>query len=244
VSVPAQTPLEAGRIDFEERRKEQKTILDIASKRAAKKGIRTRANALVAHNVPSAILSIAELEQSDMVLLGWTGEVRSSPNRGTNVVSMIKAVNSDVLVLKDNGLDGVRRILVPIGQGPHSMLGLRVANFLATHWGATITATTVRIGKGYSAKNLEFDHSSQQYFQDLDEDFVSDLLKKEGVSAEISVVPATDVSDAIIKASLDYDLIVMGASNEWGLRQWLFGSLPDKVANNASASVLMVRSKA
>jgi len=43
---------------------------------------------------------------------------------------------------------------------------------------------------------------------------------------------------------VDYDLIIIGASNEWGLRQWLFGSLPDKVANNASASVLMVRSKA
>ena len=54
---------------------------------------------------------------------------------------------------------------------------------------------------------------------------------------------STDVSDAIIKASHDYDLIIIGASNEWRLRQRLFGSLPDKVANNASASVLMVRSK-
>jgi amino acid transporter len=243
VSVPAQTPLEVGRLDFEQRRKEQKTILDIASKRAVKKGVRTRANTLVAHNVPSAILSIAELEQSDMVLLGWTGEVRSSPNRGTNVVSMIKAVNSDVLVLKDNGLDGVRRILVPIGQGPHSMLGLRVANFLATHWGATITAMTIQVGKGYSAAKTEFDLKSLQYFQDLGKEFVSDLLKKEDITAEISIVISTDVSDAIIKASHDYDLIIIGASNEWRLRQRLFGSLPDKVANNASASVLMVRSK-
>ena len=124
------------------------------------------------------------------------------------------------------------------------MLGLRVANFLATHWGATITAMTVQIGKGYSAAKTEFDLKSLQYFQDLGEEFVSDFLKKEDIAAEISIVISTDVSDAIIKASHDYDLIVIGASNEWRLRQRLFGSLPDKVANSASASVLMVRSKA
>ncbi len=244
VSVPAQTPLEAGRIDFEQKRQEQKTILDIASKRAANKGVRTRANTLVAHNVPTAILSIAELAQSDMILLGWTGEVKSSPNRRTNVAGMIKAVNSDVLVLKDNGMNAVHRILVPVGHGPHSKLGLRVANFLAAHWGATITAMTVQVVKGYSADKTEFDHTGVQYFKELDKVSVSDILKKEGVTAEISVEIATDVSRSIIKASLDYDLIIIGASNEWRLRQWLFGSLPDKVANSSSASVLMVRSKA
>jgi nucleotide-binding universal stress UspA family protein len=244
VSVPAQTPLEAGRMEFEQRRQEQESILDTASKHAAKAGVRTRANALVAHSVPSAIISIAELVQSDMILLGWTGDVQSSPKRGTNVVGTIKAVNRDVLVLKDNGLDVIHSILVPIGTGPHSKLGLRVANFLATHWGATITAMTVQVGKGYPAVKSEFDQTSLQFFQGLAEEFVSDILREEGVTAEISVVIDTDISDAIVKASLDYDLIIIGASNEWGLRQWLFGSLPDKVANGASASVLMVRSKA
>ena len=52
-----------------------------------------------------------------------------------------------------------------------------------------------------------------------------------------------DIVKAIIDTAAGYDLIIIGASNEWALRQWFFGSLPDKVANNASASVLMVRSK-
>jgi len=76
------------------------------------------------------------------------------------------------------------------------------------------------------------------------EEFAHDTLREAGVTAEISAVIDPDVSNAILKASVDYDLIIIGASNEWGLRQWLFGSLADKVANNASASVLMVRSKA
>lgn len=244
VSVPVQTPLEAGRMEFEQRRLEQETILDVASRHAAEKGIRARANTLVAHNVPSAILSVADLEQPDLILMGWTGEVRNSPIRGTNVAGVVKVANRDVLVLKDNGLNVIHRILVPIGSGPHSKLGLRVANFLATQWGATVTAMTVQVGQGYSAAKSEFDHESLQFFQSLAEEFVRDTLRETGVTAEISAVIDTDVSNAILKASVDYDLIIIGASNEWGLRQWLFGSLPEKVANNASASVLMVRSKA
>ncbi len=40
VSVPVQTPLESGRMEFEQRRLEQETILDVASRHAAGKGIR------------------------------------------------------------------------------------------------------------------------------------------------------------------------------------------------------------
>ncbi len=244
VSVPVQTPLEAGRLEFEQKRQEQETILDVAYRHAAEKGVRARANTLVAHNVPSAILSIADIEQPDLILMGWTGEVRNSPKRGTNVAGVVKIANHDVLVLKDNGLNTIRRILVPIGSGPHSKLGLRVADFLAAQWGATITAMTVQVGQGYAAAKSEFDHESLQFFQGLAEEFARDALKEAGVAADISAVIDTDISAAILKAAVEYDLIIIGASNEWGLRQWLFGSLPDKVANNASASVLMVRSKA
>ena len=103
---------------------------------------------------------------------------------------------------------------------------------------------TVQVGQGYSAAKSEFDHDSLQFFQGLAEEFARDALKEAGITAQISAVIDTNVSNAILNASVDYDLIIIGASNEWGLRQWLFGSLPDKVANNASASVLMVRSKA
>jgi nucleotide-binding universal stress UspA family protein len=38
-----------------------------------------------------------------------------------------------------------------------------------------------------------------------------------------------------------YDLIAIGASEEWFLRNLLFGSIPDQVAEGARCSVLMVR---
>ncbi|MFQ5887131.1 MAG: universal stress protein, partial [Candidatus Hydrothermarchaeales archaeon] len=38
-----------------------------------------------------------------------------------------------------------------------------------------------------------------------------------------------------------YDLVTVGASSEWKLKRFLFGSIPDGMANNAHCSVLMVK---
>jgi nucleotide-binding universal stress UspA family protein len=244
VSVPTQTPLEAGRMEFEQTRRERETVLDVASRHAAEQGIRARAHALVAHNVPEAILSVADIEEPDLLLIGWNERFQGSRTRGANVASVVKGANRDVLVLKDNGLNTINRILVPTAGGPHAKLGLRVAKDLATDCGATVTAMTVQIGRGHPAAKSEFDHESLQFFQGLAEEYAQDALRDAGVDAEISAVIESDVGEAIVKASADYDLVVIGASNEWRLRQWLFGSLPDKVTSRSSASVLMVRSGA
>jgi nucleotide-binding universal stress UspA family protein len=244
VSVPTQTPLEAGRMEFEQTRKERETILDVASRQAAEQGIRTRAHVLVAHNVPSAILSVADIEEPDLILMGWNERVRGARARSANVSGVVKAANRNVLVLKDNGLKEIRRILVPTAGGPHAKLGLRVAHDLAAEYGASVTAMTAQVGHGYSAARSEFDHESLHFFQGLAEEYARDAIEDAGVDADISAVIDTEVSDAIVKASADYDLVIIGASNEWRLRQWIFGSLPDKVTNQSSASVLMVRSYA
>jgi nucleotide-binding universal stress UspA family protein len=244
VSVPTQTPLEAGRMEFEQTRRERETILDVASRHVAAQGIRTRSHALVAHNVPSAILGVADIEEPDLLLMGWNDQIRASRTRGANVAGVVKGANRNVLVLKDNGLNQINRILVPTAGGPHARLGMRVAQDLATQCGATVTAMTVQVGRGYPAARSEFDQESLHFFQDLAEEYSRGALKDAGVTAETSTVIDTDVGDAIVKASVDYDLVIIGASNEWRLRQWLFGSLPDRVTNHSSASVLMVRSGA
>jgi nucleotide-binding universal stress UspA family protein len=54
-------------------------------------------------------------------------------------------------------------------------------------------------------------------------------------------------SDSLVDGILDevksngYDLIVIGASEEWFLKDMLFGSITDQIAEEAPCSVLMVR---
>jgi nucleotide-binding universal stress UspA family protein len=57
----------------------------------------------------------------------------------------------------------------------------------------------------------------------------------------------TVVADNVIKAILstaregEYDLLVIGASEEWQIKSLLVGSLPDAIADQSPCSVLLVR---
>ncbi len=50
----------------------------------------------------------------------------------------------------------------------------------------------------------------------------------------------TDGIDQILKEE-NFDLTIIGASHEWGIRNVLFGTITDIVADSAPCSVLMVR---
>ncbi len=243
ISLPRQTPLEAGRIEYEKLREEKETLLDIASRDAAEQRVRAKSSAVVAHNVPSAILSVADTAQSELIVMGWRGEVRAPRIQRTNVAGVLKVAKGNVLVLKDRGLEKVRRILVPIGGGPHARLGLMIAKELAGEWGATITAYNVQVGRGVADDSPRFDRESVRLFHGVAKDFVSETITAADINAEVKVDINTDVARSIVREAEEHDLIVMGASNEWTLRRWLFGSLPDQVANQATVSVLMVRSR-
>jgi nucleotide-binding universal stress UspA family protein len=55
------------------------------------------------------------------------------------------------------------------------------------------------------------------------------------------------VHEAVVTSILEeaqeggYDLLVIGASNEWGVKSLLVGAIPDAIADEAPCSVLMVR---
>jgi nucleotide-binding universal stress UspA family protein len=157
------------------------------------------------------------------------------------VAGVLRLAKGNVLVLKDRGIQNVKRILVPIGGGPHARLGLTLAHELAGQWAASITALKVQIGKGVTEDSTDFQRQSIELFKTHAEDFGKDLLQKNGVPAQVKVKIGTDVAKTIIAVSEEHDLIVIGASEERSLKQRLFGSIPDHVADHAPVSVLMVR---
>ena len=57
------------------------------------------------------------------------------------------------------------------------------------------------------------------------------------------VVHADDVLDGVLDESkrVTYDLMVVGASDEWLSRTRLFGALTDELAENINCSVLLAR---
>lgn len=203
---------------------------------AAQLGVPLRTELRVERDVVPGILGLAaEMSQLGLVLLGWQSWAGAQRMRRSVPRGIVSRARLNLGVLKDRGLEDIRRILVPIGWGPHARLGLRLAERLARNTDAAVTAFRVLPATG------EVDWEGERAA------FV-ELVNGEAPSlrydTELRLVRDASAERAILAEArrLPYDLLVIGASDEWWLRNWLFGALPDRVAALAPCSVLVVRS--
>ena len=167
--------------------------------------------------------------------MGWPGplDARTLADNAAKIV--LQKAQANVAVLVDRGLKRVQRILIPVGGGPHSRLAIRLAYEIAEQEDAQITALYC-FSEVYQAEELE-DRM---------------LLLREIIEDELGSVPSRITTrlahaDGVFGGILEetthhqYDLIVIGASEEWASRMWLFGSIDDQIAEEAVCSVLLVR---
>jgi len=142
---------------------------------------------------------------------------------------------TNVAVLLDRGLGSVRRVLVPVGGGPHSRLAVRLAYEIAEQERAEIT--TLR---------CLCDVTDTEEMEDgllLLHDIIEDELGTVSPRIATKVIQTASVPEGILAETERerYDLMVMGASEEWALRTRLFGSVDDWIVDQVHCSVLLIR---
>lgn len=239
VRVPRQTPLSVARARFTEQREIQDTIVraghDVSSGGAGShdpvRDTSIEAVTDVAHDVFAGLLDETHRRRADLLVAGWEGGFTVGRIYHSPVQRIMAGLEADLAVLKDRGLDNLQRILVPWGGGVHAKLGLELAVRVARAVGGTVEV--VRVVR-----------------PDVDRDTEEQALASGITSITGSVVhvhsrvrPAEDVSSGIQRTLAEdgpFDLVIIGASRESRLRNVLFGSIPDIVADQADCSVLMV----
>ena len=173
----------------------------------------------------------------NMIFMAWRAEINSISILASDSISLTKDLNLDTLILKERNLQKVERILVPTGGGPHSILGIQIAHDLAKNWGAEIEILRI-------ARDLKGDPNNpihKRYCEQLLED-TRIQLELLNISAPVSIKSAEHVVPAVTTYSKNFDLVVMGASNDWRQEEYLSGSIPDKIASSVDCSALMARS--
>ena len=241
VSIPVQTPLNEARERFAERPSLSRTIAEMAEKTngtgLAAKGYRPISKTTiepvidVAHDVFGSLIAETNARQADLLLVGWQGDFNVSQIYNSSIQRIIAHTKADVAVLKDRGLEQMDAILLPWGGGPHAQLGLEYALRIAEVTGATIHLLRI------VQPAVDTDRERQNVKQS-----VASIVGDYG-RVHYHVQGAENLTDCI-QAFLDnggYDLVIIGASHEWRIRNFLFGSIPDVVADYADCSVLMVR---
>jgi uncharacterized hydrophobic protein (TIGR00271 family) len=186
-----------------------------------------------------AVLAYAHEVDPDLLLLHWRGE----PSRGRYLLGrtldpLIQYAPCDVAVLHVNEppdvfverMRGPNRVLIPFGGGPNAGLAARIALDLSQD--TQVTALRVAsLHLGSTAVSAEW-----AILRSLIED------TPEPERLEPRVIHAASVVEGIAReAEDDFDLVLVGATDESFVDRMLFGNTPQALARAVRAPLLIVR---
>ncbi len=239
VKVPYQTPLSTIQSKLEEegtRESIQKIsaeskIVDEKTEKSALSKTKFEAVTEAAYNIFNGLIEETEDRKADMILMGWQGGFSIGRIYNSPVQKIIKNIRTDVGILKDRGLKNIKTIVLPWGGGYHARLGLEVGMRIARNLNAElIVLRLVKPGTDIEKERSELGKQIEPLTEGAD--FVSlDISESENVTDGITEFFNRD----------NPDLVIIGASHEWSIRNVLFGTITDIVADRAPCSVLMVR---
>lgn len=229
ITVPNQLPLSEGRIEAEANR----LLLDQAIDQATKEEFRVQTMTRVSRSIAEGILDTAREEDVDQILVGWSGgETRSiSKSMGPVLDPIIKDAPCDVLIVRGHNWKEVKTILLPTAGGPNAPIGAKLASTLSMSTGAEVTGIYVQVGRASSSRMAENRKILERTFQDLS--FSKPPEKK--------ILQANTALAGILKEAENYDLVIIGASEEGFIDQFAFGSIPQRIASGAPNSSVMVK---
>ncbi|MFW5943294.1 MAG: amino acid permease [Chloroflexota bacterium] len=190
-----------------------------------------------ASSISSGILDEVTTRQNvRLILAGWPGPLDPRSMAENPVKILLEKARTNMLVLLDRNLGPIRTILVPIGGGPHSRLALRVAIEIADQEEAQITALHI-LSETTDPEEVE---DKTLYLHEI----VEEELGFIPLRLTTRVAQAGSVIDGVLQETKRhaYDLLIMGASEEWGHGTRLFGSVDDWIIEHVeNCSVLLAR---
>ncbi|MEA3336546.1 MAG: DUF389 domain-containing protein [Chloroflexota bacterium] len=192
-----------------------------------------------------AIVDTAREEDADMILITWRPEestenengdldTRSANERRRLVGQLVQGTPCTVVALDGELKQQTQRILLPTAGGPHAREAAGLALKLARIWDAQVVGVYI-VRKGPNELNAS-------RARDLVKSTFEDLPDAD--HARIKLVNSQEpIAAALVEeAEQQYDLIMLGATNEGLLDRVLFGDIPHQVVERTETPAIMVRS--
>jgi nucleotide-binding universal stress UspA family protein len=232
IRVPRQMGVTDGRTFLRQRRPLLEEVINIG--REFDVPVRTMLR--LGRDVGSSIISAARERDANLMVMGWPAHVpRQEEAFGTVIDLLAKNPPCDLAVARLRRSGPPTAILVPVAGGPNSRLALELA----------LTQADALEQRGQPrpdivALNLVLKRTNGQIVEQRQQTLVDQLGIGE-LPIEIRVTLAGDVVHGILDAAHGFDQIIIGASEEGLLEQTLFGSIPQRVAEEAMMNVIMVK---
>ncbi len=194
------------------------------------RAVEVHASVVVSHHAGPTILDEANARKADLLLLGWSGRVRHGWVLSTSIDHITTHARCDVAVLKSARLpERVQHITVLFGHEWHVAHATELAADLARRWRARMTIL-------YVGTSPELSRTDSRRLERLLE-----ICAERKVEAERKVVTYPSLLQGVIFETRTTDLLVIGASDAWSIKQIVFGDVPDSIAVDARCPVLILK---
>jgi nucleotide-binding universal stress UspA family protein len=188
-------------------------------------------------DVGHAIMEAARERDANLILLGWPGYTRMSQHAFGSVIELLaKNPPTDLAVVNFKRREPPRRILLPMRGVRNSSLSVRLAIVQARAYEAEsgeqseITLLKV-LRRGSPPEKHEL---TWNMLNEVAERFDYPHLN-------VRVVEADDIIEGILRQSEDYNLVIIGATEERFWEQRLFGGVTERLAMECPKTVMMIK---
>jgi Kef-type K+ transport system membrane component KefB len=188
--------------------------------------------AFVSRDVPSDIARFARLRAANLILMGFHKPVFGQAILGGTVHRVMTASDCDVAVFVDRDFGSAKNILVPFLGGKHDRMALDLAGRVARNGSASLTILhVVPPHRSESDAVLNVRAAVDRTFAD----------PTQPTPVNFQVIEDSSPVEAVIQAAREYDLVVVGVEEQWGMQSQLFGFKPERIAQQTATSLLIVR---
>jgi Kef-type K+ transport system membrane component KefB/nucleotide-binding universal stress UspA family protein len=222
------TPVEAERL-IQEHRASLETLIKTLDPPESQKFVQPIVR--VAIDVARETVRIAELDQADLIIVGWHRPAFSGNRLGGKVGQILSLAPVDVAVFLDRGQSKINELLLLYAGNVHDDLALELALRLLLNQNSR-QLTILRV-VGNEQQETELSYESRQSI---------DLLPTDALARiKTVVVKTSEPIEAAVEASGSADLTIAGTSREWGIERQTLGRYTDELASRCHSSLLIAR---
>jgi nucleotide-binding universal stress UspA family protein len=180
-------------------------------------------------NIARGVISAVKEKHIETLILGWQGQTRSRHFLfGSTIDPVIERAPANVVIMKNCGDQTYQHVLVPVAGGRNGAFAIEMAHILAAGAHPQITA-------------LYVDNGHKDFSLDTFVDEQREQLQLPAGQLRARTVSGTNVADVILRESKEYDLIVLGCTEQSKLYRFIHESIPERIARKSEQPLVMVK---
>jgi len=192
-------------------------------------------------NAAEDINNIANVKGANIILMGWHKPILSESILSGTVNEVMRNSKADVCVYLERQFNPYKNILVPFREGVHDHGAMVLAHQIAVNIDAKVTVLHIVKPGHKSEKSSDSEVRINENAKNVTGkagniiDFPDERIK-------LLVVESDSPLDTAVKiANHNFDLVVVGLSETWGLDPSLFSKRHERLARECPASLLILR---